>query len=149
MSRINKFVNMCVSCLCLCIGVLDADQTQGVVRVWEACVRNNFCQDTFQCGPISLLLLRLLSTFFVVFTPCSSFLATTLLLIFVSLCSIVCCWLSLTCRLFYRIGRLNDLLNLFSVRRDRVKSQVGRMSEWVDLTDGNARVFLKFMRSEQ
>ena len=50
---------------------------------------------------------------------------------------------------FEEAERLNELLDLFTVCVDRIKSQVGCMSERVLLFDGNPRVFLKLMRAKQ
>ena len=43
----------------------------------------------------------------------------------------------------------DDLLDLLTISRDRVKSKVGRMAERVLLFDGNSRVFFELVRTQQ
>ena len=56
-------------------------------------------------------------------------------------------------RLFYLFlshdSWFDDLLDLLTISRDRVKCKVSRMAERVLLFDGNSRVFLKLVRTQQ
>ena len=128
------------------VRILNTSLSQSVVSVGEARIRYNLSQYALESLLICLFFLPLVvvgSTIFVVLT--ASFLSSTTSLLVLLLRVSWCLFFSFG----GRSGWLNELFDLFTVRVDRIKRQVGCMRERVLLFDGNPRVFLELMRAKQ
>ena len=145
---------MLISSLSRYIRVLNTNLPQGVVSVREAGIRHYLCHDRFQSNAIYLFLLPTL--FAAIFVPFAT--ATATLLPPTSSLSFLLLLLLLLFRGWRRLFYLflsshdswfDDLLDLLTISRDRVKCKVGCVAERVLLFDGNSRVFLELMRTQQ
>ena len=145
---------MLISSLSRYIRVLNTNLPQGVVSVREAGIGHYLCHDRFQSNAIYLFLLPTL--FAAIFVPFAT--ATATLLPPTSSLSFLLLLLLLLFRGWRRLFYLflsshdswfDDLLDLLTISRDRVKCKVGCVAERVLLFDGNSRVFLELMRTQQ
>ena len=128
------------------VRILNTSLSQSVVSVRETRIRNNLSQYALESLLICLFFLPLVvvgSTIFVILA--ASFLSSTATLLVLLLRVSRCLFFSFG----WRSGWLNELFDLLTVCVDRIKSQVGCMSERVLLFDGNPRVFFELMRSKQ
>ena len=142
---------MSICSLSLSVGLVDANLTEGVIRIGEASIGYYFGKNTLQGNFFSLFSFSLCIIGSIFISTFATLLLSTIVVsfrccfTFVVICSGSAIILNFSLILIW----LNELLYLISVRVNRVDCQISCMSEGILLVYRNSRIFLKLMRSEQ